>query len=311
MRHMDDTQMTTKKALLVLGALIVLISISLFLPAKWYGITPTKYKERGLILRNDNDLALLSKDTNGNNIPDWKDLLQETIASSSQKTNAVVTINSEDAKRLADPNNLTASFSKNLVVAAAYAKKNGELSEAEKAELLSSLIQKEAKKIVITLYTTDDIIIAKEDTANSKKLYGNTLGALVTQAEKAKLGVEDTKVLQAFLTSKDASILEVFTVKKNTAKSILTSLLAMSVPRSAVPYHLLALNGVSVYITTLENIAEADTDPIRATIAFETYLDSLQGLFSSLQNMKSYFKEEGIIFTSREAGYILTSGYTQ
>ncbi len=308
---MEETNMTTKKALLIVGGLISVLVVSLIMPAKWFGVTPPKSNQPTLILRDRDELAALAGDKNNNNNPDWKDLLLETTHSPVNEKNQPVTISPEVKKRLADPNNLTASFSKNVVVASAYAKKNGTLTKVQQSELIRSLIAGEAKKIVVTSYTVDDIVIAQEDTLTTKKTYGNALGKLVKKAETANLGTGDTEILKAFMSSKDASLLEAFVVKKNVTESIIATLLKTPTPRSAVIYHLLAINNLSFYKTTLEGLAQASNDPIRASIAFDNYLGTVRGIFSALQRIDLYFKQENVTFTSTEPGYILTPGYTK
>ena len=53
---MENPQMTTKRALLVVGSLLVL---SLFVPAKWFGVSTVTEKRQGLILRDPNELSRL------------------------------------------------------------------------------------------------------------------------------------------------------------------------------------------------------------------------------------------------------------
>ncbi len=303
--------MTTKKALLVIGSLVFILVLTLIVPAKWFGVKPYTQKQPGLILRDENVLASLANDKNNNNNPDWKDLLLETTKSPVDTKNQPVTIRPEDTKRLNDPNNLTASFSKNITVAAAYAKKNGTLTKEQQTELMTSLIANEAKKIVVTEYTVDDIVIAKEDTLTTKKIYGNALGKLVKKAEIANLGTGDTDILKAFMSNKDVTLLNAFTIKKNVTESIIATLLKTPTPRSAVTYHLLAINNLSLYKTTLEGLAKASNDPIRTSIAFDNYVGTVRGIFSALQRIVIYFKQENITFTSTEPGYILTPGYTK
>lgn len=302
--------MTTKKALLVLGFLITLIGISLVIPAKWLGVNPARNRNAPLILKSYDELAVLQKDTDRNNNPDWKDLLLETTSASTTRMANEYTVTEADKLRLADPNNITASFSKNLYTVSSYAKKKGDLTQAEQQNLVTELMNKESEKLVATRYTVYDIKSAPSETLASKKAYGNELGKVFKKATGFKLDIVDLDKIQAYSTSKDPSTLASLTIKKNDTKTIIAELLKLSVPRSAVAYHLLMINRLSQYVAILEGITSAETDPMRSAIAFNGYIPAIKALFSSLENMQLYFKLEEITFTDTEPGYVLNSGYT-
>ena len=300
--------MTTAKALLMVGGLLVL---SLIIPAKWLGVAPVQEKKQGLILRDPDELAMLSGDSDRNNNPDWKDLLNKTTSASTTEAAKKTAVSEETKKRLEDPNNLTASFSKNLYTASAYAQKNGELSTAQQEELVSSIVQGESDKIVIKTYTLDDLTIAKKENETTQRAYGNALGTIFKEAQKYKLEVADVSAIKAYLTNKDPAPLASLVIKKNNTTIIINELLKLPVPYSASPYHLLLINRMSAYRTSLEGLSTADTDPMRATIAFKSYVPSFQLVASSIASMQIYFKLQNVTFKSNEPGYVLTTGYTK
>ncbi len=305
---MENPQMTTKRALLVVGSLLVL---SLFVPAKWFGVSTVTEKRQGLILRDPNELSRLSNDSDRNNNPDWRDLLNKTTNTSTTEAADKIVVTDEAKKRLEDPNNLTVSFSKNLYTASAYAQKNGTLSTTQQEELISSIVQGESSKIVIKIYTLEDLTLTKTDTETTQRAYGNTLGTIFKEAQKYKLDVADVSNIQAYLTNKDPAPLDSLVIKKNNAALIIDKLLKLSVPYSASPYHLLLVNRLSAYKTALEGLSTADTDPMRATIAFKNYIPSFQLVASSMASIQTYFKLQDIIFLSNEPGYVLFAGYTK
>ena len=302
--------MTTGKALAIIGSLVALMSLSLVIPAKWLGVKQVKSKRAPLILRRADDLIVLNKDNNRNNNPDWKDLLLETTSASTTKAASKYVVTEADKKRLEDPNNLTASFSKNLYTVSSYAKKKGDVTKAEQQTIVAGLIAKESEKIEVTTYTVYDIKKASTETQASRKAYGNELGKVFKKATGFKLDLVDLDKIKAYSTSKDPNTLGSLIIKKNNAKVILTELLAMSVPNSAIPYHLLMVNRLSQYIAVLEGVTAAESDPMRASIAFNNYIPTLKALLASLINMQLYFKIEEITFSDNEPGYVLNSGYT-
>ncbi len=302
--------MTTKKALIVLGFVVIMIVITLIMPAQWVGIKSSTSKRAPLVLKSSEELAVLTKDNDRNSNPDWRDLLIETTSTSTSKVASEYVVSEEDKKRLADPNNLTASFSKNLYTVSSYAKKNGEMSAAEQQDIVANLIEKESTKIAIVTYTVYDIKTLSTDNAQNKKTYGNELGKVFKEAVGFKLNEMDLDKVKAYNTSKDKSILASIVIKKNNAKKILEKLLAMTVPPSAVSYHLLLVNTLSEYMSTLDNLSQADTDPVRAMIVFNNYPETINALYSALTNLQLYFKLSDVTFSQNEPGYVLNSGYT-
>ena len=69
--------MTTQKAVLVVGSLLVLVGLSFVVPAKYVGI---QSKKTPLVLKTAEDFAALKEDRNGNRVPDWKDLVIDQSA---------------------------------------------------------------------------------------------------------------------------------------------------------------------------------------------------------------------------------------
>jgi hypothetical protein len=299
---MEHNEMTTKKAAIVLLVLIFLIGLTLITPSSWVGIKTVKGDS--LVLRSQEELKALSGDTNRNSSPDWQDLLIDTMSTSTKEQADKLSQNEAAQKRLEDPNNLTASISKNLYTMQAYAKKNGELTQAEQDALTAKIVQEESSKIIVKEYEIKDLRLAKSVTAGGVKEYGNALGKIFIQADKYKLGSSDIAIMQAYNTNKDASVLASLVVKKDNVDRIITSALAITVPVSAVPYHLLTLNRLSLYKTVLENMAKADEDPMRAALAFNSYQETVTGIFSSLKTIQDYFQGEGVAFTVGEPGAI-------
>ena len=82
-------------------------------------------------------------------------------------------------------------------------------------------------------------------------------------------------------------------------------------PYSAIPYHILALNKLAAYRTTVDSFAQADTDPVRTAIVVNGYLDVTQSMVNALGSMRNYFIISKITFTPSESGYLLTFADTK
>lgn len=301
--------MTTKKALSVMLVLMFLLGSTFVIPARYLGIQ--KKKTSPLILRSQDELVALKGDSNRNNVPDWKDLVDNSISTTTKVELAKTPVSEEDKKRLNDPNNLTASFSKNAYTASAYANKNGTLTKQQQDELASSLLAGEQAKIVHKTYEVKDLNIAKTETDSSRKSYGNTLGIIVQAALKNKSSSDDLAIIKAYSVNKDETVLSALIIKRDIIGVAIEKLLATPVPYSAVPYHLMLINKLSEYKDILDNMSQVKNDPLRASIALNSYVDVVKSLFTSITALQSYFILENITFTKKEPGYLLTGGTPQ
>lgn len=297
--------MTTKKALSVIGLLVFLVGLTLIVPARYVGVK--KIKKPSLVLKTSDEISALRGDMDKNGIPDWKDMLIETTSSSTKAEADAIVVDEAAKARLNDPNNITASFSKSLYLATAYVKQKGDITAEEQEELANQILIEEGAKITFKEYAVTDLHLTKAETDVSRKAYGNALGVIYKKAVDAKLTFDDTKAIEAFSTSKDPAILESFIIKKNIMQSIITDLASMTVPYSAAPYHLLLINSLSKYKSILENIAQAENDPMRATMAYNAYILTLQNLYSALMSLQNYFIIEKMTFVPGDAGYIFIS----
>ena len=305
---MENT-MTTKKAIVVLGSVFFLITLLFIIPADSVGLRSNSQKK--LILKSPEELAVLQEDVDNNGMADWKDMLMNNTNPALKEASEKAVVTEADKKALQDPNNITATFAKDVYTSSVYASQKGTVTEEQQKELADKIALEASRKMVFITYSLDDLhIIKTEDTASIKK-YGNDLGKIYTKADSNNITRDDIAIIEAYNVNKDTSVLEAFVVKKNVLETAITALLAMSVPMPVASYHLRLINKLSDYKIIIENLAQADTDPMRALIAFNEYLPTVKSLSSSFSAIQGYMKGEGITFTSSEAGFILLDGYTQ
>jgi hypothetical protein len=305
---MENT-MTTKKALAVLGSVVFLIILLFVIPAESVGIKKSNQKK--LVLKTSEELAVLRGDTDSNGTADWKDMLMNNMSPALKDASEKTVVTEVDKKTLQDPNNITATFAKNVYTSSVYASQKGNVTEEQQKELADKIAQEASSKIVFTTYTIDDLKLIKTEDKASIKKYGNDLGKIYTKADSNNITRDDIAIIKAYNVNKDASVLEAFVVKKNVLETAITSLLAVPVPNSASTYHLRLINKLSDYKTIIDGLAQADTDPMRALIAFNEYLPTVKSLSSSFSGIQRYMTGEGITFTSSEAGFILLDGYSE
>ncbi len=303
---MINQDMSTKKALFVVGSLVAFAVFTLILPAKYVGVTPVK--KPTLVLETQEDFVALQEDANNNNIPDWKDLLNRTMSTTTKtEIDKAAPVDTATKKRLDDSNNITASFSKNIYTASMYAT-DKKLSEEEQGALADKLLASEGSKMTFKEYTVEDLSLTKVETDASKKAYINALAITYKKAIAAKITANDIETIKAFNVKGDTTVLKSLIVKKNILETIIKDLLATTAPYSAAPYHLLIINSISKYKSVLENIAQVEEDPLRATLALNAYTTSVTELYTALRSLQPYIAIENIQFTTKDPGFILVSG---
>lgn len=308
---MNNEEPFSYKPLITLGILIGVISLTALIPAKWFGVSPISKKTTLLdlsVLPSANEIA---KDTNGDGVVSWKEIVGETLTDSSTTDSLKKTQTDPKAiERLNDPNNLTSSFSKNLYLTSAYLNKNGISDTNSEQTALNQLITEEASKITPTSYTYTDLNIAKKEDKTSIKDYGNKVAPILQAVTSKKIIAYDISSLDSFLQTKNESDLVALTRNRDHLNAILKLLQTISVPPSAIPYHILMLNRIALYRDTVENMAKAKTDPVRAKISLEQYTNNILLVLRISNQLSDYFNIQNIIFSAEEPGYMFTTGYT-
>ncbi len=288
---------------------IMMLTLAVFAVAIPFSskITYEGSKKTPLVLRTSDELRLLSSDRDGNDVEDWRDLVLGSLSTTTEAAFARAEPNKEAEARLADKNNVTASFSKNIFTVAAYASNNPNLSEDEKTNLVADAVRTEAPKTQPKVYTTSDLRIAASNSSDAKILYGNTMALLLEKANKGGLGSNDLLLLQTYTEKGDPELLAPLASKKVKVDQILEELLTVSVPSSALVFHLRLINSVSAFSATLDGFARADSDPLRSLAFLNTYQETITKLYSSMNDLQDYFTLENVPFQSSDPGYIFIS----
>lgn len=309
---MEKESTQTSRSIAVLGILITLIAVSAVVPAKWLGGEPKKQPHKKLNYTLATSPGEVAQDLDKDGKISWNEVINDTLqpsASTSAKLSKIA-VDPKSIAELNDPNNLTASFSKNLYISSAYLVKNGINDEKSKAEVLANIMQQEANKIVPTTYYYKDINIAKTESKESIRVYGNTMSLILQNIITEKIIVGDISNVTSFLQSKNPADLSSLRNNKKRLEDIIQKLLKISVPPSALTYHTLAINRIAAYKDIIDNLSVADTDPIRQTFVIEKYPDTVKLVALLFNQFSNYFDMQNIIFTSKDAGYVFITGYT-
>lgn len=281
----------------VLALLAVVIPFSSVKKTKQPRATP-------LILRTDAEIALLKGDRNGNQTEDWKDIILETMSTSTKEQAERAPTDALTLERLRDPNNLTSSFSKNIYTASAFIAKNPTIGEEEQANLISGLIEKESSKIKPKIYTLDDIPLSRGDITTEKKKYGNSMALLLKKADSYDLTSDDLAQLAKYNETKDVADLAFFSTKRDNVQKVLEDLLSITVPPSAAIFHVNLINAVSLFVLSLDAFASTKEDPIKSLAFLNSYEETTKDLFIKIAAVQDYFTLEKVPFTGSEPGYV-------
>lgn len=312
-----DTNLPKDFKPLALVGLLLLITVAVgFFPAKWFGLKIPDTSNSGHIridLTQLTDPNNLATDFDKDGKITWKELIAQNADYSSTtvaESKRGITPNPKVIEQLNDPNNLTASFSKNLYTAGLYLKKNGLTDPDSYQQALNQLIAKEAAKITPTTYKYTDLNILKTDTKDSIKVYGNTIAPLLQTVITKKILTDDLSAINSYAKVQDDESLQLLAENSTHADQILQKLLKLAVPPSAISYHILALNRISLYRDTIGYLSRAETDPLRSVITIDNYSDSVIMVMRLYDQYSEYFNAQNITFSARDPGYLFTAGYT-
>ena len=310
---MDNPRTTPTVPSILLGVLFFILIGSAFMPARWFGVTQSPLRtSRPPVdftqLQNDSPFI---KDINKDGEISWA----EVVRSTAQGSSSIIELQNEKPDpiiiaRLNDPDNLTASFSKNLYLASTQITNSGGVDEQTQKQVLDQLVSDEKKKIVFKKYAYADIKVANSDSQESIKTYGNIMATTLKNLITRKKIENDFSGLTRFTQSGDEKDLDSLVKDASNVNTILKKLLTLSVPPSAIAHHLLVVNQVSVYQETLLNLSKISSDPIRTSYVLNSYPDTIISTLLIYKKLTEYFNFKNVTFSGKEPGYVFVIGYT-
>jgi hypothetical protein len=299
------------KPFVLISVLVLLLIASAFIPASWLGVKPQASAYTPIDFTQLSKIEDYANDTDGNGEISWKELIASTDEGQQALAEGENILPDPNAiELLNDPNNLTSSLTKNLYVASTYLTKSGITDEASHQQVLDQLVAEEAAKLIPKQYVYADIKVAPSENAQSLRVYGNEvatiLGNIITKDSIAK----DAQGLYDFMSTEKKEALIPLEEDSQRLDDKIKKMLLVTVPPSASPYHLIALNQMVAYRDTLFNLSKAATDMMRANLVFKKYPDTLVQTLLIYKRFSEYFDLKNIVFSSTEPGYVFTIGYT-
>jgi hypothetical protein len=297
---------------LLIIALLVVLTLGLSLvPASWLGVEKKVVRYAPLNLGTLASVGNAENDADKDGTVSWKEFVSGSLGiSADREATTTVEIDSRDLAALNDPNNLTSSFTKNLYIASTVLQQSGINDEKTQQETVSQLIAKEAAKIRPASYTASSVKVGSDSSVAALKKYGNAVASILDGLITEKTLTDDLVSVTTYIQSEnEGDLLPV--VRNAKALQVATDkLLALTVPKVAVSVHVDVLNRIATFATNLEDLSRAHDDPIRATLAFEKYTDVATEAVRATPLMAEFLNSQNVVFSSKEAGYLFTGGYT-
>ena len=176
----------------------------------------------------------------------------------------------------------------------------------EEEKLLADFTQRYPEPRAKKIFTESDIVLAKNDDVASLRAYGNAIGTVIN-AHKEKEDVENELIIfERALENEDALDLQNLDGRVKRYESILAGFKTIPAPRNVMLIHLDLLNSIESIKESVDGMAGALTDSVRALSAATAYPAAIEDLTKALDDIARFFEMKQITFGKDEPGAILT-----
>ncbi|MDO8510458.1 MAG: thrombospondin type 3 repeat-containing protein [bacterium] len=265
--------------------------------------------------------AFTETDSDNDGLKDWEEILWQT-SSQNRDTDRDGTSDGEEVAAgrnpsVAGPNDTlnisaptesetgvktdTSEFSRTFFGNYLKAKQSGKSLNPD--AIIEATLETSVPSIEAKIYTLAQLKTSQVDNAESIRAYGNLLGKIMIENSPKQLENELIIAYRAATTENKDELKKLEPIIEAYRK-ILDELIKMPVPKSALSYHLLFVNSISQVTTTIEGMNMVFVDPVRALVSIGQYLEHAQALANSYAGLVGYFKNQNVIFTQQEHGYL-------
>ena len=155
------------------------------------------------------------------------------------------------------------------------------------------------------IYTESDISVLAEPEPGDIRAYGNSVGEVLTKIFDNL--TETARVVQrpvSLFTKTDHSIVN---SSITTGSSLVSDLIKIPVPVGVSEAHIVLSNNMSLVLTSIVRISDAESDPLAALSALTKYREGISLSDSALDALGTYMVDNGVSFSENEPGYIITN----
>lgn len=181
----------------------------------------------------------------------------------------------------------------------------GKLDSKTEEELIQSVLTSTDLTPRYRMYTEGEILIGTDDSTSTIREYGNMVGEIMK-----KNTVSNTNpilIMQTALDKNDSNTLKQLDEKIIANKKVISDVLKLKVPPSALMVHKDFINASSNAVETLTSMKNVFIDPITAIFATSNFLNMSDNMKNSIDQSKQYFSKKGIIYEKTDTGYYFTN----
>jgi hypothetical protein len=212
-------------------------------------------------------------DSNGDGIPDWQELLDDTEPLALEET----------AVPYEPPDTLTEQFAQEFFEDYLRNRSFGEFAR-DPQELVDQASDKLVAQAQDALFTERNIRIIPGDPA-AIRAHANGV-ARILQGATAPPGTRNEMVIvQDALNQNDANVLTELAPIIDGYDAIMEGMLQLTVPEPVVKEHLDLLNAVQAVRNSIDEFQSLFSDPLATLLRVQRYEDDVAGLAAALQNL--------------------------
>ena len=209
--------------------------------------------------------------------------------------------NTVDALRqAAQTGNLTDSVGRSLLVNLANAKAQGLGDDIPTQTQLINQAAAQLQKNTKPMYAKSDLTVVADSTS-TLRAYGNSL--MLTLAQNSKNNVNQTLYAVGYATdhATDSELKKLTSVEKN-YRTLVGALLALPVPQTLAPFHLVVVNDFEQIADTYPDIEALVADPLRGLVGLQRYQSIGDEIDRMFINIAQAFGKDGILFSNTDPG---------
>jgi len=200
-----------------------------------------------------------------------------------------------------ETSNITTSIGRSILVNLGEAKAQGLGSDIPTQErIVEGALEKIEAGQGATLYTNTNLALVA-DSAETLKLYGNTVVTILNSHPEASFDNTLLTVGEAVDTGSSAKLASLGAIAAG-YKSIVSELLAVSVPQTLAPLHLQVVNNFSRIVASYADMQVTLTDPLRGVGGLKLYQNLTDETGRLFINIAQALQRNGILFNENEPG---------